>query len=46
MSAVSMDFSFLCSWEEDGIHFLEAKKNVNIFLYYKAAARSLCILKL
>lgn len=41
-----MDLTFLCAWEDDRIHFLEAKENVIIFLYDKAAARSLWILKL
>lgn len=40
-----MELTFLCSWEDDGIRFLEAKDNVIFFLYYKAATRSLWILK-
>lgn len=36
-----MELTFLCFWEEDGIHFVKAKENVIVFQYYQAASRSL-----
>lgn len=36
MSAVFVELTFLCFWEDDGIRFLKAKENVIIFQYYQA----------
>lgn len=45
VSAVSMHLTFLTSWEDDRIHFVEAKENITIFLYPRAAAWPLWIIQ-